>query len=57
MVDKLLIFGGLSEQQGCSRDTCYIFDLTGRTVLKCADIKLAQKDAFPADGYSYHEDN
>jgi len=25
--DKVLLFGGISEQQGCSRDTCYIYDI------------------------------
>jgi len=24
--DKIMLFGGISEQQGCSRDTCYIYD-------------------------------
>ena len=55
--DKILLFGGVSEQQGCSRDTCFIYDVAQGTILKTADIQMTQPDAFPCDGYSYYEDD
>ena len=54
--DKILLFGGISEQQGCSRDTCFIYDVTQGSILKTAEIKLKNKDAFPHEGYNYYED-
>ena len=40
-----------------SRDTCFVYDLIDRTILKTAEIKLKERDAFPGDGYSYVEDD
>ena len=54
--DKVMFFGGISEQSGISRDTCFIYDIGQATVLKTNDIKLAERDAFPGEGYQYIED-
>lgn len=54
--DKILIFGGISEQQGTSRDTCYLYDLKLKRIDKCADLLMVMKDAFANDNYSYFED-
>ena len=54
--DKVLLFGGISEQQGCSRDTCFIYDINHGSILKTAEIKMKHRDAFPHDGYAYYED-
>lgn len=54
--DKVMFFGGISEQSGISRDTCFIYDLGQATILKTNDIKLAERDAFPGEGYHYVED-
>lgn len=54
--DKILLFGGISEQQGCSRDTCYVYDINQGSILKTAEIKMKQRDSFPHEGYSYYED-
>lgn len=55
--DKIMFFGGISEQSVVSRDTCFIYDIANGTILKTAEIKLKERDAFPGDGYSYIEDN
>ena len=51
-----MFFGGISEQSGVSRDTCFIYDLSQATILKTAEIKLGERDAFPGEGYHYVED-
>ncbi|CDW72823.1 UNKNOWN [Stylonychia lemnae] len=54
--DKILIIGGISEQQGTSRDQCYVYDLKTKCIDKCAELFLKMKDAFANDNYSYFED-
>ena len=54
--DKIMFFGGISEQSGISRDTCFIYDISMATILKTAEIKLCERDAFPGEGYHYVED-
>ena len=54
--EKILIIGGISEQQGTSRDQCYLYDLRNKTIHKCADLYLKIKDAFANDNFTYYED-
>ncbi len=55
--EKILVFGGISEQSGTSRDQCYVYDLKHQTIDKCADLYLKQRDSFSNDNFSYYEDD
>ena len=52
-----MVFGGISEQQGTSRDQCYVYDIKSQGIDKCADLFLKCKDSFSCDNYSYFEDD
>lgn len=54
--DKVLIFGGISEREGTSRDQCYVLDLKRMAIDKCKELFLKNKDSFCNDNYSYYED-
>eukprot|EP00347_Sterkiella_histriomuscorum_P006930 403350890 len=54
--ERILIIGGISEQQGTPRDQCYVYDLKTRHIDKCAELYLKMKDAFTNENYSYYED-
>ena len=55
--DKIMFFGGVSEQSGLARENCFIYDMQQGTIFKTQEIKLKERDAFPGDGYHYIEEN